>query len=345
MLTLKKRPNSPFWIARGTVNGRRVERSTRCRNKHDARKVAEQIERDLASDEIGPEGLRFNQAVAMYLTANPDIRFNTAIVRHFGEKPVSEINMTEMRRAANQLFPRAAPATIARHLFTPVKAILNNAADEELCQRPRFKSPKGGNKRTVFFLPEAADAMIRAMAGHPHPHFAVLTTFLFGQGSRMGETLNLLWEDVSLPNRFAILRDTKSGVERRLTLIDRTIAALSTIRPVSHAGPVFLRPDGNPYRTGRHTGGQIKYQWGAAAKAAKIDASIYTPHTCRHTWATWFYAQTRDVLRLKDEGGWSSGEWQRYTKLGTPQLGKDALDHGWNFASMGENRGKVANYA
>jgi hypothetical protein len=33
---------------------------------------------------------------------------------------------------------------------------------------------------------------------------------------------------------------------------------------------------------------------------------VHKPHTCRHTWATWHYAIHRDLLKLRDEGGWSA---------------------------------------
>lgn len=79
------------------------------------------------------------------------------------------------------------------------------------------------------------------------------------------------------------------------------------------------------------SGGQIGKQFAKAVKKAGMDEDVITPHVCRHTWATWFYAQTKDVRRLQDEGGWKSGEWQRYTKLGTPSLGNDALRMGWDF--------------
>lgn len=345
MLTLVKRPNSPFWVARGTVNGRRIERSTKQSRKADAQIELRAIEAELTADEIGADGLTFEQALALYLTANPDIPIRPALAKHFKGFLVSEINKAEMRRAANLLFPEASPATIARHLYTPIKAIINHAADEELCAPARLKGPKGGNKRTVFFLPSVADEMIKTLATHPHPHFAVLVDFLFSQGSRMGETLSMEWADVSLEHRFAILRHTKSGKERRVTLLPRTIAALSTIRPQKATGRVFLRSDGQEFRVGRGEGGQIRYQWGKAAEAIGMDPKVYSPHTCRHSWATWFYAQTRDVVRLRDEGGWDSAEWQRYTKLGTPELGADARRYGWNFELPGENRGRDRNYA
>jgi integrase len=41
-------------------------------------------------------------------------------------------------------------------------------------------------------------------------------------------------------------------------------------------------------------------------KHAKI--TDFTPHDCRHTWATWHYAANRDMLGLMRLGGWKSHE-------------------------------------
>ena len=39
-------------------------------------------------------------------------------------------------------------------------------------------------------------------------------------------------------------------------------------------------------------------------------------HDLRHTWASWHYAQHRDLLRLMIDGGWSGTAMvQRYTHL------------------------------
>jgi integrase len=70
-------------------------------------------------------------------------------------------------------------------------------------------------------------------------------------------------------------------------------------------GAVFRRPDGQPYGDHDGYGGQIKTAWKGAIRRAGINAE-FTPHTCRHTWASWHYALHRDLLRLKEEGGWSS---------------------------------------
>jgi integrase len=52
-------------------------------------------------------------------------------------------------------------------------------------------------------------------------------------------------------------------------------------------------------------GGQIKTAWAAAVTSARIEKPI-SPHTLRHTWASWHYAMHRDLLLLKRDGGWAS---------------------------------------
>ncbi len=70
-------------------------------------------------------------------------------------------------------------------------------------------------------------------------------------------------------------------------------------------GAVFRTDDGSPYAdTGRQFGGQIK----TGFRTARVRAQLrdLSPHDLRHTWATWFYALTKDPLLLKAEGGWAT---------------------------------------
>lgn len=331
MLKLVKRPKSPFWIARGTINGRRVEVSTGETGKSAAKLRLPAIVARHSAGEIGEDGLRFDQAVAIYVQEGGDQRFLEPITRHFAGVLVSEITNAEMRRAANILYPGRKPDTIRRQLYTPVKAILNCAAEEDLCTVPRLKSPKGGNKRLDFMLPEQADRLITELAKGRNQYLPPLVTFLIGQGARVGEALQIEGTDVSLEHRIATLRDTKNGEERTVTLIPRVIAALSVLPTIGQRGPVFRRLDGMPYRIWKNQGGQIGKPFRRAVVASGMDPERITPHICRHTFGTWFYNQTKDVQRLKHEGGWKSAEWERYTKIVSQRIGIDALRHGWDF--------------
>ncbi|WP_185982849.1 tyrosine-type recombinase/integrase [Aureimonas mangrovi] len=341
MLELKKRPKSPYWYARGTVQGRRVEISTKCTRLSDAKAKLPDLLAELCADTPGEQAnFTFATALKLYEDQNPNARFLEPLRRHFADTLVADINNATMRRAANALYPGRAAATIRRQLYTPVKAILNCAAEDDRCSVPKLKAPAGGGRRTDFFLPDQADKVILGLSRNANGFLAPMVTLLFGQGCRMGEAVVLDGTDVSLEHRFAIFRDTKNGEERRVTLIPRVVAALSTLPTIGVPGPVFRRLDGLPFHSGKNSGGQIKSAFRTAVKDAGLDDSRFTPHVCRHSWATWFYAQTKDVRRLQDEGGWKSGEWQRYTKLGTADLGRSAQTKGWDFREVGENRGK-----
>ena len=66
-------------------------------------------------------------------------------------------------------------------------------------------------------------------------------------------------------------------------------------------------------------------------KRAKMED--FTPHDCRHTWATWAYASTRDLTYVMSQGGWSELEiLKRYTHLGSPDLARDVLAKKWTFS-------------
>ena len=87
----------------------------------------------------------------------------------------------------------------------------------------------------------------------------------------------------------------------------RVVAELANL---SHrSGAVFRKPDGKPYvlpRGGDDTsaGGRFKKAFAGACRRAGI--VNFTPHDCRHTWASWHYAANRDVGALMKLGGWKS---------------------------------------
>lgn len=338
MLILIKRPKSPYWIARGTINGIRVERSTGETSKPEARKKLEAIVQSLQAAPVERDwrDIPFATAMVAYLDSGKDARFLDRLLEYFQETRLGEIDNMAMVRASNALYPARAPATVRRHLYVPVSAIINFVKDDKL------RAPKGGGSRTMFVMPSLADKIIHAATAQPSPWLPALITFLFGQGTRAGETFAIDGRnDISLAGRWAILRDTKNGRERRVTLQPRVVAALSVLPNIGGRGPLFRRFDGKAFAEKNGRGGQVRTAFSHAVEAGGGDPKIITPHVCRHSWATWFYSQTKDTLRLKEEGGWRSNEHQRYVKLGTSEIGAEAFAKGWDFTSVGENWGKV----
>lgn len=326
-----------FWYVRGTVAVWRggkprsvgIHKSTRCREEAQAEAVKRQIENEVAERNItGREpALTFAQAAARYVELGGEARFLSKPRAHLGAMRIDQISQRDIDDAGFKAYPNST-ATRRRQFHTPVIAVLSKNGI-----KTRFERPSGGEKRTIFLRPDQGDKALKAMLDvrYPNPWGPALATFLFGQGSRVGETLAIDGrDDISLDSRYAILRDTKNGKERMVTLCPRTIAAVSTLPNLGRKGPLFLRYDGRPYESRENRGYRLRF-WNTAIERIGLDAHIYTPHTARHSWATWFYAQTRDVVRLKAEGGWESEEWQRYVKLAAPTLGTLAKRLGFDF--------------
>jgi len=240
-----------------------------------------------------------------YLEAAPrSAGTNRDVVRIFealGEDTtLAEIDQEAAGRLRQMLLPTDARSSYARHIVTPLRAVLNYAADLGWCNPPRLKAPKQPEGRTRFLLPAEAERLIAAAA----PHLQPLLIFILGTGARMSEALELEWRDVDLAGGRAIFWQTKSGKRRVAELPPRVIAALAELP--HREGHVFVSRSGKPYwSSGRNAGGQIKTGWKGALRRAGLDREL-TPHDLRHSWASWHYALQRDLLALKTEGGWSS---------------------------------------
>jgi integrase len=346
-LDLRQHDNG-IWYVFGTVTIWRkgqphsveVRRSTRCRDEEQADGVKRQIENQVAEQNItGREpAITFRQAAALYVKQGGEERFLEKPKNRLGGLRVDEITQQIIDDAGQKAYPDST-STRRRQFHAPVIAVLKAAGIER-----QFKRPADGQRRTIFFLPDQADATLKQIAASrwPNPWTPALFTFFFCQGSRVGETLAIDGKsDISLEHRYAILRDTKNGKERMLPLYPRTLAALSMIPNIGKRGPLFLRYDGRPYAEREDRGFRFR-AWNSAVERVGLDSEMYTPHTARHSWATWFYAQTKDVVRLKAEGGWESSEWERYVKLAAPTMGRVALQYGFDFSEKPQNGGAEA---
>ena len=148
--------------------------------------------------------------------------------------------------------------------------------------------------------------------------------FLLSTGARLSEALYLDWSAVDLSRCHVEIRNaaagghgTKNDESRGVPLHPRAVAALANLP--HRTGPVFrkhlggmgkfgrVRPIGEGYADrGGAGGGQVKTAWRAMLKRAKVED--FSPHDCRHTWATWHYAANRDLTALMQLGGWKSAE-------------------------------------
>lgn len=342
-LQIINRKGTPKLYIRGTIRGVTVFESTGTHDPVLAAEYRATREAEIYRGAIHGEraAVKFSKAVVGYLTQpgrQPSKHTRMAIGRvlaELGQKiNCDQIDQTEHDRVASVICkPGASATTILRAVTTPIRAVLIYAETMGWCTAPKFRKVAKSGKRTDWFRPAEAEALIAGAAAHLQP----LLIFLFCTGARLGEVVALDWDDVDLQHARCTLmgyRDdgsrTKSGDDRIVDLPPRAVAALANLG--HRTGRVFLHPIGNPaakdvkfapyplsgtnkWGTG---GNQIRRSWTTAMKNAAITRQL-TPHIARHSWASWHYCVHKDLLLLRSEGGWESVDMvERYAKLVPP---------------------------
>ena len=224
-----------------------------------------------------------------------DGSISPCLIEDFGEWPVDRVNQEAVDRLIQQRFAGRAPATIDRHLITPLTGVLNWAARRGWCARPYFERPKYRSKPR---RPASPDELER-LAAAASPHFLPLLLFLSLTGARLSEALRLDWPDVDLKRRWLVLRNTNRGKrgpdhpgeDRGVPIHQQLVLALANL-PGDHQGGRVFKTDprspgkGAPYPEihGESGGGQIKTAWRGTCARAGVAGLVV--HGLRHTVAT-----------------------------------------------------------
>jgi integrase len=200
-----------------------------------------------------------------------------------------------------------------------------------MCEFRRIERPKQPRSRVRWITPEEAERLIAASAKHLRP----LLIFLLYTGARAAEALYLDWQQVDLRRGEVQFLDTKNGEARGVPLHPRVAETLATL--TGRSGSVFRRPNGKPYSPKADGGGQIKTGFRGACRRAGI--TDFSPHDCRHTWATWHYAANRDLPALMKLGGWKSEKMVlRYAHVNVGHLAQTIAALPWGNSGKSRSR-------
>lgn len=279
---------------RGTVAGRRLRGSTGTADRETAQRIAADLETRAWKHRLdGPAAiLTFAQASIRYRSAGKATRFLDKIEDHWKDTLVKDITAGAIRASAMKLYPGASGATWNRQVIVPTQAIINHAAESELC-------PKISVKRYPVMAKVKRPATlewVEAFMAASSPHLGGLALFMFLTGARVSEALRVRWADVDLQERKVLIRQTKSngGMERWAHLPQRLVIAIANISQDRRA--VF-----------RYTAkASADKSWRAACRRAKIPVLSF--HCCRHGFATAMLHAGVDPVTIAKRGGWKSAQ-------------------------------------
>lgn len=292
-LTLYKR--GEVWHYRGTVAKRRLRGSTGLTDKEKALQFTARVEHEARNRHPdGPQGsLTFAQAAIMYLNAEKTDRFIPRVAAYWKNTPVRNITGGAVRQSAIVLHPKASGATRNRQVIVPTQAIINFAAEMDLCSHLKVKRFPVVTKRKE----PATWEWVQAFMAVSSPHLGGLACFMFLTGARISEAIAVRWRDVDLNSRRALIKQTKIGDERRAHLPPALVAAIANI-------PSNRKPDDKVFQySSRDT---AKPLWKSAIKRAGVKPLAF--HACRHGFATAMLHAGVDPITVAKLGGWKDAK-------------------------------------
>jgi integrase len=279
---------------RGTVAKRRLRGSTGVSAKQ-PKETAERLANKIEADELkcrldGPEAvLTFAQAAILYRGAGKPTRFLEAIEDYWKDTLVKDIKASGIRSMAIKLYPGAGNATRNRQGIIPCQAIINHAAESELCAYVRVKRFKTEKKIKPPFTIEWVDKFCE----HASPYLGALALFMFATGARISEALAVQWEHVDLQQRVALIPRSKISEQRQVHLPPRLLVALANLERFEDRPIFFYRKRGDCH-----------HLWDSTVKRAGIKRM--TAHSGRHGFATTTLRQRIDPKTAAWLGGWKN---------------------------------------
>ena len=295
------------------------------------RQLADKVQRGNVENRDAPPV--FSDLVTSYLHAGKSDRYLEPIIEGLGDLELHDLTQAKVDAEGRKAYPGVQPPTLRRQWHGVINAVLSHAGEPI-----RFKLPAKSKSTVRYCTPKEAEAIVQAVAAGRYADAwkSALVETLFGTGCRAGEAMALDGKrDVNLDYGTMTFRDTKNGTERTVFLPARTLRALKAVPNVAKAGPLFLRAKDKPYAEKKEVSGHQLRFLRAAADNAGVE---FNPHMTRHSFATWYYAQTKDLLRLRRHCGWKSGQLvDVYTHLAPLRVGDEAIALGWDFRDLGGN--------
>lgn len=229
-----------------------------------------------------------------------------------GSIRIDELNARVLAGWRDDRLQEVKPPSVVRELNT-LSAVLNHARKEWCIQISNpvadIKRPAVGSSRTRRLMDDEESRLIAALA----PVYGNILRFALATAMRRGEVLSLLWANVNLDARVAVLPMTKNGDMRRVPLSNEAVSIIMEQRQTtvqSIAGRVF---DVTPI--------SLDKAWRKACGKAGISGLRF--HDLRHEAITRLFERGFNVMEVSSISGHRGLQMlKRYVHLRAEELAK-----------------------
>lgn len=296
---LHRRPESPYWNIVWTDGRRSYRRSTRTTDRREAELVLAAFllevnkPKEAKQEEVGIASVlqdyydEYAQHKASHVQADIAVK---RLTEFFGTATVAAVTQeAQDRYIAQRRKDGVRDETISRELSV-LRAALNRAVKYgRLLNAPFVKSlPKAEPRQRVLTREEAA----RLLRACRDLHLRLFVRLALYTGARRGAILDLTWDRVDFRNR--LIRFPKDG--ETLTNKRRAIAPMEGALLTAMQRAKTRAKSEYVIEYGGEPVASIKTAFRAAVRRAKL-AGV-TPHTLRHTAATWAAWEGEELFKI-----------------------------------------------
>lgn len=316
-MSIKRRPDSPYWQIRFRIAKREIRASSRTTDRH----AAEEVEADLRNRywrqvKLGERAGTWDEAVARWKkeradkrSIERDERILTWFDRLLAGAPLSEIDSENIERLreirARQVTKRTkrpvSKRTINRE-FALLRSILRQAAGDwkMLEAAPKVPMYRVDDVEPRWITREKAHELLPALP----PVSSDMAHFSLATGMRRSEITHLAWTRVDLKRATAFVpaSGAKNRKARVVPLNADAIAILERWQDKRDHCPPYVF-------SFRHRAPIHEIATAAWRRAVKSIGEVgLTFHSMRHSWASWQVMAGTPLRTVMELGGWESYE-------------------------------------
>jgi integrase len=202
-------------------------------------------------------------------------------IRHYAaERRHQHIEREKDKRATGKASPKTpirplSNGTIIRELVILRAALRWAITSKWISDEPKIDLPPAPPARTRWLTRQEANRLI---ASAEAPHIKLFIVLGLYTAARAGALLELRWEQIDMDRGYIALGRGRANKRRSVVPITPELRAALTVAQESRVGDYVVSP--NDKRLG-----SIKTGFNAACRRARLDD--VTPHTLRHTAASW----------------------------------------------------------
>jgi hypothetical protein len=293
-LKVYRRKGSLVYHYRGTLAGHRLRGTTGSPDKERAAEIAAKVQEEFYKRRLhgDKEVLTFPKAAALYISAGKSQRFLTPLLKYWGDAKVKDMTPGAIIRSAMEIYPKSGNASRNRQVIVPTQAIINHAAESELCSHIKIKRLKFETKKKKPILLDwiekfGAHAERPEIRGARHFPLRDRRAHLRGAVSAL-DGHRLQGQDGADPAEQARQRTRGASADER---------GGGDRQPAGDRPPPKGKVFDMAYTTARDA-------WSRSAKAAGLEGLTF--HSCRHGFATTLLRRGVDVVTTAKLGGWKS---------------------------------------